>query len=511
MILDFKASLKDINYKNEILSGLTVALALVPEAVAFALVAGVEPLVGLYAAFIVALITSVFGGRPGMISGATGALAVVMVSLVAKHGVEYLFATVVLMGIFQIIFGSLRFGKFIRLVPHPVIFGFVNGLAIVIFTAQFGQLKTVGVSGATAWMSGPSLYLMLGLIALTMSVIYFLPKITKAIPAALTAIVVVSVLAISLGLDTKSVGDIASIKGGLPQFHWPQVPFNFETLKIILPYSLILAGIGLIESLLTLTLVDELTETRGRSNKECVAQGAANVVTGFFGGMGGCAMIGQSIINVTSGGRARLSGIVAALSLLCFILFGSSLIERVPVAALVGLMFMVAIGTFEWTSLNILNKIPKSDALVMIIVTVLTLVFDLAIAVIAGVVVAALVFAWDNAVRIRARKSVDADGVKHYEIYGPLFFASTAAFHDKFDPQGDPATVIIDFKESRIADHSGIDAVQKVTERYSKVGKKVILRHLSPDCRQLLKNAGSMIEVNLCEDPRYFVVADELS
>jgi sulfate permease, SulP family len=512
MILNFKASLKGINYKNEILSGLTVALALVPEAVAFSLVAGVQPLVGLYAAFIMALITSVFGGRPGMISGATGALAVVMVTLVAKHGVEYLFATVVLMGLLQILFGGLRLGKFIRLVPHPVIFGFVNGLAIVIFMAQFGQLKVADPeSGAFVWMSGHPLYIMLGLIALTMAIMYTLPKLTKAIPSALTSILIVSGLVIGLDLDTKTVGDIASIKGGLPQFHIPSVPWNFETLKIIFPYSLILAGIGLIESLLTLTLVDELTETRGRSNKECVAQGAANVVTGFFGGMGGCAMIGQSIINVSSGGRARLSGIVAAFSLLFFILFASGLIEQVPVAALVGLMFMVAIGTFEWTSFNILNKVPRSDVFVMVVVTVLTLVFDLAIAVIVGVVVAALVFAWDNAVRIRARKRIDEKGVKHYEIYGPLFFASTAAFQNKFDPAGDPKEVVIDFRESRIADHSGIDAVQKVTERYAKLGKRVVLRHLSADCRKLLGRAGTMIEVNVCEDPKYFVVADELS
>ncbi|MEZ4815489.1 MAG: SulP family inorganic anion transporter [Bdellovibrionota bacterium] len=508
MILNFKASLKGINYKNEILSGLTVALALVPEAVAFAFVAGVAPLVGLYAAFMVALITSVFGGRPGMISGATGALAVVMVTLVAKHGVEYLFATVVLMGILQIAFGSLRLGKFIRIVPSPVIFGFVNGLAIVIFMAQFGHFKTKDASGTLHWLSDSQLSLMLVLVALTMAIIYFLPKLTKVIPSSLTAIITVSALVIGFGLDTKTVGDIASIKGGLPQFHLPLVPFSFETLKIIFPYSLILAGIGLIESLLTLTLIDELTETRGKSNKECIAQGAANVVTGFFGGMGGCAMIGQSIINVSSGGRARLSGIVAALSLLCFILFASSLIEQIPVAALVGLMFMVAIGTFEWTSFNILNKIPKSDALVMITVTVLTLVFDLAIAVISGVIVSALVFAWDNAIRIRARKHVDDEGTLHYSLYGPLFFASTATFQEKFNPHTDPKQVVIDFKESRIVDHSGIEAVQKVTERYSKLGKKVILRHLSADCRKLLAKAGSTIEVNLCEDPRYFVVAD---
>lgn len=509
MIFDL-ASYNNIKLKNEILSGLTVALALVPEAVAFALVAGVAPLVGLYAAFMVCFITSVFGGRPGMISGATGALAVVMVSLVSKHGVEYLFAAVVLMGALQIGFGLLRLGKYIRLVPEPVIYGFVNGLAIVIALSQFNHFKTAG-GDSSEWMSGQPMLIMVGLVALTMAMIFFLPKLTKAVPAALVAIITVTAIVIFGGLETKTVGDLASIKGGLPIFHFPEVPLTWETLKIIFPYSLILAGIGLIESLLTLTLVDELTETRGRGNKECVAQGAANVATGFFGGMGGCAMIGQSIINVTSGGRARVSGIVAALSLLGFILFGSGLIEKVPIAALVGLMFMVSIGTFEWASFRILHRIPKSDSLVLILVSVLTVIFDLAIAVIAGVIVAALVFAWQSAIRIRARKYVDEAGVKHYEIWGPLFFGSTAQFQEKFDPQNDPTEVIIDFKESRIADHSGIEAVQKVTERYSKLNKRVRLRHLSKDCRQLLDRAGTMIEVNVLEDPRYAVADDSLA
>lgn len=505
MIFDIQ-SYRNVKYKNEILSGLTVALALVPEAVAFALVAGVAPLVGLYAAFIVCLITSIFGGRPGMISGATGALAVVMVSLVTTHGVEYLFATVVLMGILQVIFGIFKLGKYIRLVPEPVIYGFVNGLAIVIAMAQFGQFKT-----GSDWIGGATLYTMIGLVTLTMLIIYVLPKFTKVVPAALTSILVVSGLAIFFGLETKTVGDLASIKGGLPTFHLPQVPFSFETLKIIFPYSLILAGIGLIESLLTLTIVDELTETRGRGNKESVAQGAANIVTGFFGGMGGCAMIGQSIINVTSGGRTRVSGIVAAVSLLFFILFGSSLIEQVPIAALVGLMFMVSIGTFEWSSFKILHRIPKSDAMVLIAVTLLTVIFDLAIAVIIGVIISALVFAWENAVRIRARKYIDDSGVKHYEIWGPLFFGSTAQFLEKFEPHQDPLEVVVDFKESRIADHSGIEAVQKLTERYAKLNKRIILRHLSPDCRKLLGKAGTMVEVNLCEDPRYAVADDQLA
>lgn len=500
------------DFKLEVMAGLTVALALVPEAVAFAFVAGVQPLVGLYAAFLICLITSIFGGRPGMISGATGALAVVMVSLVKSHGVEYLFAAVVLMGILQLIMGLLKLGKFIRLVPEPVIFGFVNGLAIVIFLAQFGQFKVPSADGTTLeWITGNSLYLMMGLIAITMAIIVLFPKLTKAIPSSLVAILVVSAIAILLGLPTKAVGDMASIAGGLPLFHIPEVPLTWETLKIIFPYSLILAGVGLIESLLTLTIVDELTETRGRGNKECLAQGAANVVTGFFGGMGGCAMIGQSIINVTSGARTRISGIVAALALLSFILFGSNLIEKIPIAALVGVMFMVCVGTFEWTSFKILHRIPRADAFVLIFVTVMTVIFDLAVAVIAGVIASALVFAWQSAVRIRAKTFVDEKGVKHYEILGPLFFASTANFQEKFNPVTDPAEVIVDFKESKIVDHSGIEAVQKLTERYSKLNKKIHLRHLSQDCRTLLHKAGPMIEVNIFEDPHYSVISDKLS
>ncbi len=510
MIFDL-SSYKNIKLKNELLSGLTVALALVPEAVAFAFVAGVAPLVGLYAAFIVCLITSVFGGRPGMISGATGALAVVMVSLVQAHGIEYLFATVVLMGLLQIVFGFLKLGKFIRLVPEPVIFGFVNGLAIVIALAQLNQFKVRSPDGAAQWLTGGPMALMMGLVVITMLIIYFLPKLTKAVPASLSAILAVSAAVIGFDLDTRTVGDLASIQGGLPQFHLPQVPWSFATLKIIFPYALILAGIGLIESLLTLTLVDELTETRGRGNKECVAQGAANVVTGFFGGMGGCAMIGQSIINVTSGGRSRVSGIVAALSLIFFIVFGSSYIERVPVAALVGVMFMVSIGTFEWASFRILHRIPRADSIVIVLVTGMTVAFDLAIAVIAGVVASALVFAWENAVRIRARKYIDEAGVKHYEIRGPLFFGSTAHFLEKFDAHGDPIEVIVDFRESRVFDHSGIEAIQKLTARYAKLNKRVRLRHLSEDCRRLLDNAGSMIEVNHYEDPHYAVADDSLA
>lgn len=499
-----------LNLKNEVLSGLTVALALVPEAVAFSLIANVSPLIGLYTAFIIGLITSILGGRPGMISGATGAIAVVVVSLVALHGVEYLFASVVLMGLMQMAIGFFRLGKFIRLVPHPVIFGFLNGLAIIIFMSQFAQFK-VETDGVTSWLSGTALWTMIGLVVLTMAIIHFLPKLTKAVPSSLTALLVVSGIVIFGGIQTRTVGDIASISGGLPSFHIPMVPLKFETLKIIFPFSLIMALVGLIESLLTLTVLDEMTETRGRGNKEAVAQGAANLVTGFFGGMGGCAMIGQSIINVSSGGRNRISGIVAALALLTFILFGSSLIEQVPMAALVGLMFMVAIGTFEWASLRIFKKVPLTDVIVMILVAGVTVVFhNLAVAVIIGVVISALAFAWENAKRIRARKYVDEQGYKHYEIYGPLFFGSTTAFGEKFDIFNDPEHVVIDFRESRVVDHSAIEALNKITERYAKVGKKVHLRHLSEDCRKLLDNASAIIEVNYYEDPTYKVVTDSI-
>ncbi len=498
------------NPKNDILSGLTVALALVPEAVAFAFVAGVNPLVGLYAAFMVGLITSIFGGRPGMISGATGAMAVVMVALVADHGVEYLFAAVVLCGLLQILFGVLKLGKFIRLVPQPVMLGFVNGLAIVIFLSQLEQFKFVDDAGMKAWLEGNALYIMLGLVALTMAIIHFLPKLTNVIPSALAAIVVVSFGAIWLGLDTRTVGDVANIAGGLPQFSIPAVPFTLETLWIILPYSLILAGVGLIESLLTLTLIDELTQTRGRSNKECIAQGASNTVNGFFGGMGGCAMIGQSMININSGGRGRLSGITAAVALLMFILFGSDIIAQIPLAALVGVMMMVVLGTFEWSSFRILKKIPKSDAFVLILVSGVTVATDLAIAVITGVIVSALVFAWEHAQHIRADIK-EADGVKTYELHGPLFFGSTSYFLELFDPKNDPDNVVIEFKHSRVADHSGLEVIDTLAERYNQEGKTLSLKHLSPECRQLLTKAGNMVEVDVIEDPKYHVATDKLA
>ncbi|GCC52709.1 SulP family inorganic anion transporter [Chryseotalea sanaruensis] len=507
----FDLSLK-VNYKNEILSGLTVALALVPEAIAFAFIAGLSPLTGLYAAFTIGLITSILGGRPGMISGATGAIAVVIVALAKSHGVEYIFATVVLAGVIQIFAGVLRLGKFIRLVPHPVMFGFVNGLALVIFLSQLNEFKIKDSAGTLQWMTGNTLFVMVALVALTMLIIWGLPKLTKAIPASLAAILAVSGIVIGFGIDTKTVGDIASIQGGFPPFHIPSIPFTLESLLIIFPYALIVAGVGLIESLLTLNLIDEITETRGRGNKECVAQGTANIVTGFFSGMGGCAMIGQSLINISAGARARLSGIVASVMLLVFIMFGAPLIEQLPMAALTGLMIMVAIGTFEWASLKTFGKMPKSDVLVIIIVALVTVfLHNLALAVLIGVVIAALVFSWENAKRIRARKYVDDKGVKHYEIFGPLFFGSVSAFNEKFDVLNDPNEVIIDFAESRVSDMSGIEALNKITERYHKAGKKLHLKHLSPDCRQLLRDAESIIVVNIIEDPTYRVAVDTLA
>lgn len=504
-LINFFTPTEKIDYKTEVLSGLTVALALVPEAVAFALIAGLSPLTGLYAAFVMGLITSIFGGRPGMISGATGAVAVVLVVLVKDHGVEYVFAAVVLAGIFQVITGLLKLGKLMRLVPHPVIFGFVNGLAIIIFSSQLDQFK----DSTGNWMVGEQLYIFMGLVLLSMLIIWGLPKISKAIPASLVAILSIFGVVVALGIDTRTVGDIASISGGFPPFHIPSVPFDIEMIKIILPYSAVIAAVGLIESLLTLNIIDEITETRGRGNKEAVAQGAANILSGLFSGMGGCAMIGQSLINISSGARARISGIVAAVMLLVFIMFGSSLIEQLPMAALTGLMIMVSIGTFEWASFKTLRRMPKSDIFVMILVTLVTAVLhNLAIAVIVGVIIAALVFAWDNAKRIRARKYVDESGIKHYEIYGPLFFGSVTVFNDKFDVLGDPNEVIIDFAESRIVDMSAIEALNRLTERYSKVGKVVHLRHLSSDCRKLLKDAEAIIDVNVIEDPTYRLPVD---
>lgn len=496
-----------VDYKIEILAGLTVALALIPEAVAFAMIAGLSPLTGLYAAFMMGLVTSILGGRPGMISGATGAIAVVIATLVASHGVEYVFATVILAGLLQIGAGLLRLGKLMRLVPQPVIFGFVNGLAIIIFMSQIQQFK----DGSGNWLMGADLYLFLGLVLLTMLIIWGLPKLSKGIPASLVAILAIFGIVVAFGLETRTVGDMASISGGFPPFHLPQVPLAWETLQVILPYAVIVAGVGLIESLLTLNIIDEITETRGRGNKEAVAQGTANILSGVFSGMGGCAMIGQSLINVSSGARARLSGIVAAVMLLVFIMFGAGLIEQLPMAALTGLMIMVAIGTFEWASFRTFNRMPKSDIFVMVVVTLVTVfLHNLALAVIVGVIIAALVFAWDNAKRIRARKHIDEHGAKHYEIYGPLFFGSVTVFNEKFDVLNDPDEVIIDFAESRVVDMSAIEALNKLTERYQKVGKTVHLKHLSPDCRKLLKNAEKIIDVNVLEDPTYKLVVDKL-
>lgn len=594
-----------VNYKNEILSGLTVALALVPEAIAFAMIAGLSPLTGLYAAFSIGLITSILGGRPGMISGATGAIAVVYVGMIAilkkampeitvDEITQYIFATVILAGILQILAGLLRLGKFIRLVPHPVMFGFVNGLAIVIFLAQidsfkepvkdhYGQDKIETVSTlkafdlnetktyftdsetglitynfrdnqissietgeveyevndgqvfdvetkkvkfnyengdlyeieakgrVMAYLSQNELLLMIGLVLLTMLIIWGLPKLTKFIPSSLAAILVVSGIVIGFGIDTKTVGHIASIEGGFPPFHVPSIPWTWETLTIIFPYALIVAGVGLIESLLTLNLIDEITQTRGRGNKECVAQGTANIVTGFFSGMGGCAMIGQSLINISSGARARLSGIVASVGLLIFIMYGAPVIEKLPMAALTGVMVMVSIGTFEWASLKVFGKMPLTDVLVMVVVTLVTVfLHNLALAVLIGVIISALKFAWENAKRIRARKYIDEKGAKHYEIYGPLFFGSISVFNNKFDVQNDPEEVIIDFSESTVVDMSAIEALNQLTERYQKAGKIIHLRHLSPDCQTLLKNADKIIEINVEEDPTYHVVSDSI-
>ena len=527
------------NAKNDILSGLTVALALVPEAVAFAFVAGVDPLVGLYAAFMIGLITSIFGGRPGMISGATGALAVVMVSLVAEGnamgevgenlGLYYLFATVILMGIIQMLAGVLKLGKFVRLIPHPVMMGFVNGLAIVIFLSQLSMFPDLIPENVSFWSNmgqwfselfnslstKVEFWITFGLVALTMSIMVGLPKLTKKLPEALIGILVVSAIVIFGKLDVATVGSFIhegggeGLKGGLPTFQldiFNKVPFTWESIKFIFPYALILAAIGLIESLMTLNLIDDLTETRGNSNKECLAQGGANIITGFFGGMGGCAMIGQSLINIKGGGRGRLSGIVAALALLAFILFASGLIEQVPVAALVGVMFMVVIGTFAWSSFRILNKIPFSDMIVLVAVSALTVIYDLAIAVIAGVIMSALIFSWENAKRIRARKRMKDDGTKVYEIWGPLFFGSIQEFNSKFDAKNDPEKVEVDFVESRVSDHSAIEAIFNLVNKYQAENKEIKLKHLSEDCKILLYKSSPIyhdIIVEDIDDPRY--------
>ncbi len=517
--------------KDEVLSGLTVALALVPEAIAFALIAGLSPLTGLYAAFMVGLITAAVGGRPGMISGATGALAVVVVALVKDHGIEYLFPAVVLMGLIQVAVGIARLGKLIRLVPHPVMLGFVNGLAIVIFMAQLDSFKIpfdvfdAGgslVDHGTRWMGGQTLAVMITLVALTMAIIALLPKLTRALPATLVAIVVVTLVSAYLlpvfGLQTRTVYDLAgSIRGGFPAFEFPVSPmtwgtlFSFKTLGIILPYSLILAAVGLIESLMTMSLIDEITETRGRGNRECIGQGIANIATGMFGGMGGCAMIGQSLINVKSGGRRQVSGIAAALFLLLFIMFLSPVIEVIPMAALVGVMFMVVIGTFAWATLRMYRKVPWSDLIVMVVVTGVTVfAHNLALAVLIGVIISAIVFAWQQATYLAVDVKFNEFGSKIYQMHGPLFFGSVSRFRDLFDPANDPDDVVIDFYYTRVVDQSGLEAINALAIRYNTAGKRLHLCHLSAECRDLLDKARDFVEVNISEDPHYHVSTDRL-
>jgi SulP family sulfate permease len=500
----------EINYKNELFAGLTVAMTMIPESLSFAIVAGLSPLTGLYAAFLMGLVTSILGGRPGMVSGGAGATVITLIALATMHGVQYLFAAVILAGLIQLFVGIMRWGKFVRLIPQPVMYGFLNGLAIVIFMAQIVQFKEVLPSGETVWMQGQSLYLMLGLTLLTILVVVVFPKITKAVPSSLVAILVLYLLVRLFGIQTKEVLDIASVSGTLPTFHIPEVPFTFETLKIIFPFALVMAAVGLVESLLTLNMVDEITNTKGRSNNEARAQGFANIVNGFFGGMGGCAMVAQTLVNLNAGGKTRLSAFIAAMTILAVILIGAPFIEKIPLAALVGVMIVVSVKTFHWASITTLTKFPKSDIFIGFLVAAVTVIYhNLALAVLLGVVLSALVFAWDNAKRIRARKFIDQSGVKHYEIYGPLFFGSTATFLEKFDVEGDPEQVVINFKESRIADMSAIEALHKLTDRYAKRGKKIMLTHLSPDSRRLLKNAEAVILVNVSEDPVYHVMPEK--
>ena len=499
-----------VNYKTEILAGLTVAMTMIPESLSFAILTGFPPLVGLYGAFIMGFVTSIFGGRPGLISGGAGATVIVLIALMKSHGIEYVFGAIALAGIIQIIVGLLKLGKFIRLVPQPVMYGFVNGLAIVIFMSQWEQFKIV-TNGKTEWLTGTPFLIMAGLVALTIAIVVLLPKITKVIPSSLVAILVVFGIVMLFNIDTKQVEDIASVSGSLPPFHIPNFPLTFETLQIIFPFGLIMAAVGLTEGLLTLNLVDEITSTKGNSNRECLAQGSANILNGFFFGMGGCPMIAQTLVNLSAGSRARLSGIIASLTILLIILVGAPVIGKLPMAALTGVMIMVALCTFEWASLRIFKRMPMSDIFVMIVVTLITVfLHNLALAVLIGVIISALVFAWDNAKRIRARKHIDANGIKHYEIYGPLFFGSVTGFAEKFDVVTDPNEVIIDFAESRVVDMSAIEALNAITLRYHKEGKKVHLRHLSQDCIALLKNAEAIIDVNIMEDPTYKVVVNEV-
>ena len=497
-----------VNFRSEILAGLTVAMTMIPESLSFAILAGLSPLTGLYAAFLMGLVTSILGGRPGMVSGGAGATVVVLIALAAQHGVEYLFGAVILAGVLQLLVGFFKLAKFVRLIPQPVMYGFLNGLAIIIFMAQIEQFKVPGNS--LQWLHGAALFTMISLTLLTVLIVIFFPKITKVIPASLVAILIVFGLVTLFSIDTKKVVDIATVSGAFPVFHIPNVPFNIHTLQIIFPYALVMSGVGLIESLLTLNMVDEITNSKGHSNREALAQGTANIVNGFFGGMGGCAMVAQTLVNLNAGARSRISSFIGAVTILLVILVGAPFIEQVPMAALVGVMMMVAIGTFQWISIRIINKFPKSDIFVGILVAGITvLLHNLALAVLVGVVISALVFAWDNAKRIRARKYINEDGVKYYEIYGPLFFGSITAFIEKFDVNEDPNNVVIDFKDSRVVDMSAIDALHKLTEKYALLGKKVQLMHLSDDCRLLLHNAKGVIVINIIEDPTYRVVPRE--
>ena len=498
------------NVKNEILAGITVALALVPEVVAFAFVAGIDPLIALHSSVIIGLSAAIFGGRPGMISGAAGSIAVVLVALVALHGVEYLFATVVLMGILQILIGVFKLGKFSRIIPHSVMLGFLNGLAIVIFKAQLAQFKVDG-----AWMQGMQLSAMIGLVVLTMAIVHYLPKLTKIVPSSLAAIAITTGLAYLLnnvGVHMPNVREFAQggIAGGLPSFHLPAIPFNLETLKIVVPFAVTAALVGLIESLLTLSLIDDITNTRGQANKESIGQGIGNFLSGCMGGTAGCAMVGQAMVNITSGGKGRLSGVTCAMALLSFVLFGSAIIEIIPLAALVGVMFMVVIETFQWESLKYGKKMPNKDVMIIIIVAIITIAHDLALAVIVGIIISALIFAWDKGKRISAKVRFDND-VKTYLLDGPLFFGSAATFKELFQIVTDPDEVIIDFANSRVTDHSAIEAINSITEKYKNAGKTLRLIHLSADCAQLLKDAHEVIEVNIIEDPTYFIADNKLA
>ncbi|HEX7260295.1 MAG TPA: SulP family inorganic anion transporter [Luteolibacter sp.] len=501
-------------WKDDALAGLTVALALVPGSIAFAFVAGAPPLSGLYAGFFVCLITAAFGGRPGMISSAAGSLAVVMIALVAEGdrrggpgaGLEYLFLAVILMGLIQVLVGVLRLGRLIRLVPHPVMMGFVNGLAIVVFISQLRMFRERDGAVVGDWLHGPPLYTMLGLVALTMAIVYLLPRFTKKVPASLVAIIAVSLIA-AFGVDTQTVGDLSSVKGPFPTPHWPGVPLTWETLRFVAPYAFIFSMVGLVETLMTLQLIDEITETRGKGNRESLALGAANIVAGLFKGMGGCALVGESLINISSGGRGRTSGVIAASALLAFIVFASPLIDRIPIAALTGVMFVVVIATFEWSSFRTIGKVPLSDVMVIVAVTAITVWHDLAVAVFSGVVLSALVFAWKSSKNVRRTTLMDSERERIYGMEGLLYFGSARDFSEKFDPAKDPDQVTLDFHDARVCDLSGLEAIRALAERYRNLGKTLHVRHLSPDCRRMLDRAGSLVDVQVADDDPAYLVA----